>query len=167
MGEDQEKNQGKDELSQPPEGGPTHRTSEPRSTNEALNRPGNPGRPLPGLPLPHVAPQEPHLGAQAPQGTKKERGPPAPAAVVASLPQPKGGVWSCSERPRAPGFTQLFSGGSSEFILLRRNIKQLLGKQMLAFGFRGRAGGRPQAGQGRMEVPLQTALKTPPRLSWA
>lgn len=58
------------------------------------------------------------------------------------------------------GFIQLFSGGSNEFILPQQNIKQLLGKQMLGFGFRRREEGRPQASKRRIQVPLQAAPKT-------
>lgn len=58
------------------------------------------------------------------------------------------------------GLIRLFSGGSDEFILLPQNIKQLLGKQMLRFGFRRREDGRPQTSKGRIQVPLQAAPKT-------
>ena len=80
---------------------------------------------------------------------------PSPAS-----PRPEGGPERLSKAAGRWGFIQLFSGGSNEFILPRQNIKQLLGKQMLGFGFRGREEGRPWAGEGKIQVPLQVAPRT-------
>lgn len=89
VGEDRKKNLGKAGLSQPPQGDPTHRTSEPRSTDEAPNRPRNPGCSSPGSSSPPGPPGAPFGGTGSPGAPRRKGGPSLTAAVVASLPE----VW--------------------------------------------------------------------------
>lgn len=81
---------GKAWLSQLPQGDPTHRTSEPRSTNEALSSPRNPHCPSPvssSPPGPLGAP----FGGTAPLGHQEEKGAPLPQLLWLPASQRSGG----------------------------------------------------------------------------
>lgn len=98
------------------------------------------------LQLPTQPFRSPIWGHTLPRVTKKKREPLSHSCCGCQPPRglgdAVGGSGAALKGRGRRGFIQLFSGGSNEFILPQQNIKQLLGKQMLGFGFRVSEGGR-------------------------